>query len=613
MKQFSDKTVAGTALNNAGKYPDKMYLISRYDKLGNRTDQTHSYNWTEADRVIRDVCLGLLNLGFKDLDRSAVFAPNRPRWVFASMAPLFLHGSFVPIYPTSKTEDVEWILSDSGSRFCFCGSKEHLDKVLAVKSKLPSLQKIFMMDPIAEKPDPMVMTMNELMELGAKHRDQEPELEKRAESVKEDDLVTIIYTSGTTGKPKGVMLNNRNLVSQRVLIDEFSFRQDDILLAHLPFCHSYGLSADLLGAGYVPMQMAILDSLQTEEVRWGLQTFRPTAMNSVPRLWEKLYIQINHILAERPPFLQKYFKWGISVGSKIYLLNNEKKAVPLSLQIQYALAKPLFGLVKKKAGLDRLWVSSTGGGPINPELIIFFGAMGISLFQGFGLTETSPIINATTPKNNKLGTCGKPLPGMAEKIAEDGEILVKGPMVMTGYWNNPTATKESFTDDGFLLTGDIGFIDSEGYLTITDRKKELFKTSGGKYIAPQPIEYAFNTDPYIEQVAVVGDNRKYICALVVPEFMALNAWATQQGVKAANNAELVANPKVVAFMQERVNLVNQNLARYEQIKKFALIDHAFSEETGELTPSQKKKRRVIEKMYKDMILAMYPPDDGMDK
>jgi long-chain acyl-CoA synthetase len=611
MKTFNDDTISGNALNTANKYPDKAYLHSRYDKQGNRTDQVHTYTWSEANRAMRDINLALRSMGFKEFERSAVFASNRPRWLFAALAPIFLRGTFVPIYPTSKTEDVWWILHDSGSKFCFVGSKEHLNKVLEVKPKLPALEKIFVMDPIPEKPDPMVMTMNELLEIGAKLRDQDTELEKIADTVREEDLAIIMYTSGTTGKPKGVMLTHKNICSQRVLNDEFGFRPGDMLLAHLPFCHSYGFSADLMGGSYVPMEMAILDSLGTEEIRWGLSTFHPNVMNSVPRLWEKLYIQINQILSERPPFLQKYFKWGISVGSKAYLLKNEKKPVPLSIKIQQALTKPLFNLVKGKAGLDRLRLCSTGGGPINPDLIVFFGAMGIELFQGFGLTETAPIINANTPRNNKLGTCGKPLPGVIEKTAEDGEILVKGPQVMKGYWNNPTATKETFSPDGFFLTGDIGFVDEDGYLHITDRKKELFKTSGGKYVAPQPIEYAFNTNPYVEQVACVGDNRKYICALIVPEFNALNLWAKQNNIECKDNQELVCHEKVVAFMQEQVNQINQHLARYEQIKKFCLIGSSFSEEGGELTPSQKKKRRVIEKKYKDLIDKMYPPDDGM--
>ena len=608
MRKYNDDTITGTCLKNAQQYPDKVYILSRYDKQGRRTDQVHSYTWAEADRIVRDLSLGLMSLGFKEFERCAVFAPNRPRWIFSAMAPMFLRGIMVTIYPTSKEEDVWWILYDSGAKFCFCSGKEQLEKVLKVKERVETLEKVFVMDPLEERPDDIVMGFDELVELGKKHRDKEEKLEEIASSVQPEDLCTIIYTSGTTGRPKGVMLSHSNIVSQRILIKEFDFTQDDIWMAHLPFCHSYGFSADLMAAGYIPGILGIVDSLQTEEIRWGLTTFRPTVMNSVPRLWEKLYIQINSTLAQAPAFLRNYFNWGIELGSKIYLLENEKKPVPAFLRLKYSLAKPLFNMVKKKAGLDRLRLCSTGGGPINPDLIVYFGAMGIKLYQGYGLTETSPIINANTPRANKLGTVGKPLPGVEERIDEDGEILVKGPQVMKGYWNNEEATKEVFTPDGFFRTGDIGFIDEESYLTITDRKKELIITSGGKNIPPQPIENEFNTDPYIEQVAVVGDGRKYISALIVPEFEALSRWAKEQGIEFKDYTELVRHPKVVELVQQRVDLVNQRLAKYEQIKKFVIIDHPFTEEGGELTPTQKKKRRVIEAKYKDLIDSMYPPE-----
>ncbi len=605
MKSYNEETIVGTSQKNADLYPDKQYLMSRYDKQGRRTDEIHSYTWKEADGLIRDIYCGLYTLGFRDFDRSAVFAPNRPRWIISAIAPLFLRGAMVPIYPTSKTEDVWWILHDSGSKFCFCGSKEHLDRVLGVKDRLKDLEKVFVMDPLDEKRDDLVMGFDELLELGRKNRDKVPEIAKNFENADAEDLVALIYTSGTTGKPKGVMLSNRNIVSQRAIIEEMGFRQDDVFMSHLPLCHSYGFSADLMGASYVPGVLAILDSLDTEEIRWGLKTFQPTVMNSVPRLWEKIYIQINALLKKRPGFIQKYFKWGSNIGRQVFLLENENKEVPASLNFKLALAKPLFLVVKKKAGLTRLRFCSTGGAAISPDLIVFFASIGVKLYQGYGLTETSPIINANTLKCNKVGTVGKPLPGVEEKVEEDGEILVRGPQVMKGYWNNPDANNEVFTDDSYFRTGDVGIIDEEGYLTITDRKKELLKTSGGKYVAPQPIENAFNTDSIIEQIVVVGDNRNYITALVVPEFEALGEWAKKKGIAYRDHTELVKNPEVIKLTQERIDKINEGLARYEQIKKYAITAQPFTEEGGELTPSQKIKRRVIEEKYKDLIDAMY--------
>ncbi len=606
MKDFNLNTIAGTSLKNAHQFPDKLYIMSRYDKEGRRTEDIHKYTWGEVDSIVRDqVCCGLYTLGFQEFERAAVFSPNRPRWIFSALAPMLFRGAMVPIYPTSKSEDIWWILHDSGAKFCFCGSKEHLDKVLEVKDKLENLEKIFIMDPIEEKPDDMVMTFDELLELGKNNQDKKSEIEKITERVDEDDMVILMYTSGTTGRPKGVMLNNRNIVSQREIIESMDFRQDDVFMVHLPLCHSYGFSADLMAGSYVPAVLAIVDSLDPAEIRWGLQTFRPTAMNSVPRLWERTYITINTLLKERPPFMQKLFKRGIELGKDIYLRENQGKEVPASLKLRSRLYAPLFKKVKKRAGLDRLRFCSTGGGPISSELIIFFGGIGINIYQGYGLTETSPIINANTLKDNKIGTVGKPLPGVEEKIAEDGEILVRGPQVMKGYWNNPEANAESFTEDGFFKTGDIGFFDKEGYLTITDRKKELMKTSGGKYVAPQPVENDFNTDPYIERVVLVGDNRKFVSALVVPDFEAIKEWAKNEGIEFSNNTEIANHPKVRELIQERIDLVNPRHARYEQIKKFAIVDQPFTEEGGEITPTQKIKRRIIEEKYKDLIDDMY--------
>lgn len=610
MKNFNeDSLVVGTIQKNVHYYPDKLYLTSRYDMQGRRTDKIHGYTWKEADSIMRELYCGLYTLGFRDFDRAAVFAPNRPRWIFSAMAPLFLRGAMVPIYPTSKTEDVWWILHDSGSKFCFCGSKEHLEKVLEVKDRLKDLEKVIVMDPLDEKPDELVMGFDDLMELGKNNLDKYAEIEKNFASMDEEDMVALIYTSGTTGKPKGVILSNRNIISQRTVIAEMGFRQNDIWMAHLPMCHSYGLSADLMGGSYLPGTLAILDSLEAEEIRWGLQNFKPTVMNSVPRLWEKIYIQINSLLQQRPPFIQKYFRWGSAVGSRVFSLQNENRKVPASLKFKLALAKPLFAIVKKKAGLTRLRFCSTGGAAINPQLIVFFGGLGVNLYQGYGLTETSPIINANTPQCNKVGTVGKPLQGVEEKIDRDGEILVKGPQVMKGYWNNPEANKEAFTADSFYRTGDIGKMDEEGYLAITDRKKELFKTSGGKYVAPQQIENAFNTDPFIEQVVVVGNNRKHISALVVPEFEALANWARQKGIKYNDHAELAKNLAVLELIQERIDKVNEELAGYEQIKKCAVIDRPLTEEGGELTPSQKIKRRVIEEKYRRLIEELYAGEE----
>jgi long-chain acyl-CoA synthetase len=610
--KVSDNVIPGPALKHAIEHPDKVYMISRFDEKGRRTaDQLHSITWGQSQRLTTDFIKGLWTMGFKAHDRLAVFGHNRPRWIIACMSAIFSRGVHVPIYPTSKEEDVEWILADSAARFIVCESMENAQKTMAVKNKVETLEKIILMNPPPDDRDPFIVGFDEVLEKGRKSSISDDEVEKRMSEVVEDDLAAIIYTSGTTGKPKGVPLTHRNFVSQRVIESEFDYTKDEIFMAHLPMCHSFGFSSDLLNAGNIGGTLFVADSLETAEMRKNLKDSRPTIMSSVPRLWEKLYIQINQIIATKNPRQQAIAKWAIKVGGEAFRLRAEKKPVPFLLGVKEGLAKKLvFAKVKREAGLDRLKYSYTGGGPINPEIIYFFGGMGIHLFQGYGLTETAPIIFASTPKHNKVGTVGKPLPNVEVKIAEDGEILIRAPQVMKGYYQNEKATKEVILDGGWFATGDIGHLDEDGYLKITDRKTELLKTSGGKYVAPQPIENEFNTDPYIEMVSVVGDNRKFITALVVPDFENIKTWLKEQGeTPPDDNQKIIQNEKVKKLLDERIQLVNKKLARYEQIKSYVILSQPFSEQTGELTPSLKKKRRIIEGKYKSQIDAMYPKDE----
>ena len=606
--RYDESTITGTSRNRSIEYRDKTYLLSRFDNSGRKTDAIHTVTWGAMDETIRNLCLGLDALGVEALDRVSVYGPNTPRWIMAVFAGIFMRGTFVPIYPNSKTDDVWWILHDSAAKVVFCHGKEHLNKVLEVRDRLENLAWVVVMDPDAMVEAPGVISFDDLLEKGKAHGDEEEKMEERFRQTVEEDLAAIIYTSGTTGRPKGVMLSHKNFVSQRAVSDSFDFSPDDVWFGHLPMCHSFGFSSDLLNSGFQGGQLFVADTVQIEELRENLQRCRPTVMSSVPRLWEKLYVQINSLVAERPPAVQKIFQKALAVGKEVYMLETAHKSVPLRLRVEHKLAGRVFGKVLKQAGMDRLRITHTGGGPVNAELIVFFGALGIRLYQGFGLTETSPVTHTCTPADHKLGWVGKPIPETECRVAEDGEILLRGPQVMKGYYNNPEATREAFTEDGFFRTGDIGEIDTEGYLRITDRKKELIITRGGKNIAPQPVENAFNTEPYIEQLCVVGDNRKYLAALVVPNFPNLERWAGQQGIPATPHEELVRNPKVVALIGESIDKVNATLARYETIKKFALLPHEFTEAGGELTPTLKKKRRVIDEKYKDLIESLFPAE-----
>ncbi len=603
---YDESTITGTGRNRAIRFKDKVYIRSRFDKAGRKTDKIHDITWAEFDECIRNLCKGLDALGIKEFDRVAVFGPNTPRWIMATFSAIFLRGVFVPIYPNSKAEDVWWILHDSGARAVYCHTKKHLDAVLSVRSRLASLERIIVMDPDVPTADIAgAMQFEDLLALGRSRMDKDEEIEARLRSINEEDLAAIIYTSGTTGRPKGVMLTHKNFVSQRAISAAFDFSPDDIWFGHLPLCHSFGFSSDLLNSSYQGGILFVVDSVETEELRKNLLECRPTIMSSVPRLWEKLYLQIHGIVATRPPAVQKIFQWALQAGKERFLAELEHKPVSLKTRMKCAVADKLFFKVKKKAGLERLRICHTGGGPINPDLADIFGSIGIKLYQGFGLTETAPVTHTCTPAHHKLGWVGKPIPNTEHKIADDGEILIRGPQVMKGYYNDPEATKEAFTEDGFFKTGDVGEIDEEGYLRITDRKKELIITSGGKNIAPQPIENMFNTDPFIEQVCVVGDNRKFLSALIVPNFEALERWATENGIPHEDREALVRHEKVYSLIKERIELVNKQLAQYETIKKFAILPEEFSEAGGELTPTLKKKRRVIDQKYKSLIDSFY--------
>jgi long-chain acyl-CoA synthetase len=602
---YDESTITGASRNRSVQYRDKVYLLSRFDGSGRKTTEVHSMTWGEMDETIRALCKGLDALGVNALDRVAVFGPNTPRWIMATFSGIFLRGTFVPIYPSSKPEDVWWILHDSAAKAVFCHGKEHLEKVLKVRERLEALEWVVVMDPDASPEAPRVISFQDLVEKGRSRGDLEDKIEARFREVQEQDLAAIIYTSGTTGKPKGVMLTHRNFSSQRSVADAFDFSTDDVWFGHLPMCHSFGFSSDLLNSGFQGGRLFVADSVQIEELRVNLKTCRPTVMSSVPRLWEKLYVQINGIVARKPPAVQKIFQWALSIGKECFLKKVQHQPLSVGLRLQLKAAERIFGKVKKEAGMDRLRITHTGGGPINPDLMLFFGSLGIELFQGFGLTETSPVTHTCTPKEHKLGWVGKPIPGTECRIAEDGELLIRGPQVMQGYFNNPDATREAFTEDGFFRTGDIGEIDEEGYLRITDRKKELIITSGGKNIAPQPIENAFNTDPYIEQVCVVGDNRNYLAALVIPNFESLETWAREQRMPSMSREELVKTRPVRDLIQAGIDRVNTTLARYETIKRFAILPEEFSETGGELTPTLKKKRRVIDRKYQALIEELY--------
>ena len=355
----------------------------------------------------------------------------------------------------------------------------------------------------------------------------------------------------------------------------------------------------------VQATMVIADGIKPEQMRHALRTIRPTVLMSVPRLFEKIYVQVQQIVGQRPAFVQRLVHGAINAGKEVFDLETAGKPVPSRLRLKHRFARRITRKVLRQAGLDRVRLAYAGGAPSSRELCHFYQGLGIDIFQGYGLTETSPIATVNLPGKNKLGTVGPPVAGAEVKISEDGEVLIRGPLVMKGYYNNPEATAEAIDAEGWFHSGDIGELDEDGYLRIVDRKKELIVTSGGKNIAPLAVESAFNTDLYIETVVLTGEGRNYLTALVCPDFDSVRNWAIEQGLACRTNREIANAPEVRKLLEERVAAVNAQFARFEQIKKFAILEEPLGIATGELTPTEKLKRSVIAKKYRDVIDAMY--------
>jgi long-chain acyl-CoA synthetase len=428
---------------------------------------------------------------------------------------------------------------------------------------------------------------------------------KRAGEVLPSDVATLIYTSGTTGDPKGVMLTHDNLVSNVMSSTRLfaGLGTKDTALSFLPLCHVF----ERMGGHYVMLRLGVTIAYaeSVDKVPSNMTEVKPTLMLSVPRLYEKMYARVNEKVAGDPPLRQKVFRWAMGVGAEAFRHRVARTAPGAWLKLRLALAdKLVFAKIKERVG-GRIRLFISGGAPLAREIAEFFGAAGLPILEGYGLTETSPVIAVNLPNRMKPGTVGPPLEGVEVKIAEDGEILTRGPHVMKGYYKKAEATAEVIDKDGFFHTGDIGLLDPDGFLAITDRKKDILVTSGGKNIAPQPIENRLKTDKFFAEVVMIGNKRNYPAALVVPSFEALEPWAKAQGISFKAREDLVEKPEVVSFYHTRIAALLPELAQFERIKKVTLLPKEFTLESGELTPTLKVKRRVIEQKYKDLIDRMY--------
>lgn len=563
-------------------------------------DSWASMTYREFGEQIKNLAYALIHSGVKKGDSVGIFSANRYEWAVSDFACILAGAISVPIYATNTQDQAEFIIKDAGIKLIFVGSEDQYTSISNIRTKGTSLKIITYNQDIKIDPE-FAQSFHDFMQVKDK-ASLEAEMNARSGKIKVDDVSTIIYTSGTTGNPKGVMLSHGNLFHQFESVDaNFNVTHEDVSLCFLPLSHVY----ERMWSYYVYLKGAIQTYLEDpKQVIETMQEVKPTAMVSVPRLYEKIYAAVLNSQESASSIKRSLFKKAIDTGAVYNNLYFNKQPIPGGLSLKYKiLDKLVLSKVRAVVGGDKNFFSA-GGAPLDKSIEEFFLSCGLLICQGYGLTETSPMISYNTPDNFKFGTVGKLVPGCEVRIADSGEILIKGPQVMKGYFNNSAATAESIVD-GWFHTGDVGEFDEDGYLKITDRIKDLIITSGGKNIAPQNIEKLVGKDFFIDQIIAIGDKRNFVSALVVPAFESLEAWAHKKKIHFQDNEELIAHPHVVDFFRERIDHHSKKLANYETIKKFKLMANPFTQEGGEITPTLKLKRKQINEKFKALIDSMY--------
>ena len=559
-------------------------------------------SYTEFGASVNAFSKGLNGLGVLKGDRVAILSENRPEWAISDFGILKVGAVNVPMFSTLTAAQVGYILKDSGAKIICVSTEKQLEKCLSIRDEVPTLEQIIIFDAIEGETPAGVLQFTAVCELSGEEVESDSH---------EDEVATIIYTSGTTGNPKGVMLTHANFIFNlqacKSLID---VSETDVLLSFLPLSHVF----ERLGGHYVPLfsgaKVAYAESTFT--VAQNMKDVAPTVMLSVPRLYETMHERILRAVEEGSPLKQKIFHWGVSVGSAVSSVIQQGKKPSAILQLQQSIADKLVFAKLKAATGGRLRFFVSGGAALPQSIAEFFHAAGILILEGYGLTETSPVISLNHLGKWKFGTVGPPVPGVEVQIAEDGEILTRGPHVMKGYFNNETATAEVIDADGWFHTGDIGIIDEDGFVKITDRKKNIIVLSNGKNVAPQPIESALVQSPFISQIMVIGSERKNLAALIVPNFDALKAWASDSdtggGIDTGDLSAILKTREVQQHIQSEIRSRLTDFADFEQVRRFTLLEKEFSQEADEMTPTLKLKRNVIIERYSDVIEGMYPED-----
>ena len=586
--QASNRTIARAAANAADRFADRLAV--RYKRGEGWADHT----FAEVSEIVDEIALGLLHLGLEPGDRVGLLANTRAEWTYSSLAISRAGGVVVPIYPTNSPDECEWVIGNSDSKIVIAEDAGQAAKIEEVRDGLSDLEHVVLIDPDGRAASDH--TIDQLREHG--RGGDRSELERRCEQVSPSDPYTIIYTSGTTGRPKGVVLSHGNCASVGVMVEEIGFINDgELSYLYLPLAHAFALTVQLasfdVGTGIVYF------GGDPQQIVPELMEVKPTYMPSVPRIFEKIYALALGMAEDE----QKLHD-AVELGVNVRMMRRRGEQVPDELTAAFDRAEDaLYGKVRGLFG-GRIDKCVSGAAPIAKEILEFFYACGVTVLEGWGMTETTAVGTVNLPDHIRFGTIGRAMPGVELKIADDGEILIKGPNVFREYWRNSEATKETFTEDGWLMTGDLGSLDDDGYLSITGRKKDIIITAGGKNLTPSNIENDLKQSRYISQAVMYGDRRPYPVALITLDPEEIVPWAQQHGLP-EDIAELVQRSEVREMVQKELDRANAKYAQVEQVKKFALLDHDLTQETGELTPTLKLKRNVVHERYGSVFESLY--------
>jgi long-chain acyl-CoA synthetase len=594
-------TVPGRFKEAVRKWGDKVAMRKKEYGLW------HDITWNQYNEAVSRVAYALMSMGLEKGDRAAIIGDNCPEWVFADLGIQCCGAATTGVYATNAWPQVEYVVKNSESKFLFVENEEQLDKWLRFRDHVPELKKVIVWDTegLRHFKDPMVITFDELLEIGRAEAEKSPPLlDRRIKEIRPDDISVLIYTSGTTGPPKGAMLSHRNCVwmGQAITTNNPMYSTDEIM-SFLPLCHIFEQLFTVLGHFTVGHIVNFIESPDT--VTDNMVEISPTIGHAVPRIWEKYYSAILIRMSDATWFKRLVFFSALKIGRKRADLRMAFKKVPLHYEIVYQLAHlAVFRKLKERVGLDRIRIAYSGAAPIAPEILHFFQAIGMNLVEGYGQTEGTGVTTTSRVGRVKFGTVGEPLDGVQIRIADDGEILVKSPGVFSGYFKNPESTEETIVD-GWLHSGDVGQIDEDGYLKITDRKKDIIVTAGGKNITPQFIENKIKASIYINDAVVIGDRRKYLTCLIMIDEDNVVKYAQDHKIQFSTYKDLTQHAEIMRLIETEIRSVNDTLSRVEQVKKFTILPKKLYEEDGEVTPTMKVKRKYVNEAFGDLIEGMY--------